>query len=139
VNRYFPTSNFDQKRSRINHAVLKDIKRFLLDQKALFDLTSREPQADRYVKNHSITVRGNRRRKGDQVFGLDLVAHYQRYRTTLRKLTRWTVAQLQDPNFGVQEGFAPHSLDEYLDFERASLGVSRPWKRCRKCGEWFSQ
>ena len=117
----------------------KSKERFLLPQEPLFRLADREPKALQYIRSRSINVRGHRHRKGDEVYGLDLVAHYQRYRAVLRKICHWTISQLEDPEFGKHEGFPSHALEEYLDFERASMGVSKRWRRCRHCGTWFGR
>jgi hypothetical protein len=114
-------------------------ERFLLSQEELLRLAERDPKARAYIRAHAINVRGSRSREGQETFGVDLVAHYQRYRAVLRKLCRWIVSQLEDPRFGTQQGRPPHALDEYLDLERACQGVSRRWKRCRHCGRWSSR
>ena len=112
-------------------------ERFLLSREMLIKLAKRDPEAIRYIKAHSITVRGHRPKNDDETAGLDLVGHYQRYRAVLRKLSKWTICELEDPEFGKQAGVACHALEEYRDLECASLGVSRRWKRCRHCGSWF--
>ncbi|MFC1572817.1 hypothetical protein ACFL6M_04380 [Candidatus Eisenbacteria bacterium] len=113
------------------------VDRFLLDYDTLMALAKRRPLARPYILENSITVRGSHHQRSGQPFGVDLVAHFVRHRRLLKRLAKLVLQELRDPHFGQSYGFAHHSLEEYLDWERAGLGTSREWKRCKHCGHWF--
>lgn len=115
------------------------IERFILHKEILLSLVDRDLDAQNYVRDHSITVQGQRVQKGDKIYGLDLLAHFQRYRLLLKKLSLWTIKELENPDFGKNAGIQSCVLREYHDLERASMGISRNWKRCKHCGGWSSK
>ena len=117
----------------------QSIERFILQKDILLSNLDRDPEVIEYVKTHSITVRGDKMQKGDQVYGLDLLAHYTKYRTLLKKLANWTIKELENPEFGKDTGLNSYALKAYYDLERASMAVTREWKRCKHCGTWSSK